>query len=125
MGGCGCLVGSAWGYTNAHKHKVHKSKGAAAPPPFTHARTLLLPNNRLISNLRGGSKGGEEEGRKRGTQPPLAACKMEAQSERVHVACTRFCTFGHRFCMLQSVLSNKISASDIRRKFIESALLVG
>ncbi len=49
---------------------------------------------------------------------------METQSEYVHVACTlraRLVPILHA----QSVLSNKISASELRRKFIEGALLVG
>ncbi len=37
---------------------------------------------------------------------------------------TRFCTFGTDL-YAQSVLSNKISASELSRKFIKSALLVG
>ncbi len=37
---------------------------------------------------------------------------------------TRFCTFGADL-HAQSVLSNKISASELTRKFIKSALLVG
>ncbi len=37
---------------------------------------------------------------------------------------TRFCTFGADL-HAQSVLINKISASEISRKFINSALLVG
>ena len=49
---------------------------------------------------------------------------MEAQSEYVHVAHT----FWHVLaptCMLSRCLSTKISASELRRKFIKSALLVG
>ncbi len=45
---------------------------------------------------------------------------MEAQLEYV----ARFCTFGTDL-YAQSVLVNKISASEISRKFIKSALLVG
>ena len=37
---------------------------------------------------------------------------------------TRFCTFGTHLCA-QSALINKISASELRRKLIKSALLVG
>ncbi len=57
-------------------------------------------------------------------QPPTVACKTETQFEYV----TR-CI--HVFARLvadsfaQSVLSNKISASELSRKFIKSALLVG
>ncbi len=53
-------------------------------------------------------------------QPPMAVCKMEAQSEYVHVAHT-FGTNLHA----QSVLINKISASELSREFIKTALLVG
>ncbi len=37
---------------------------------------------------------------------------------------TRFCTFGADLCA-QSVLINKNSSSELSRKFIKSALLVG
>ncbi len=57
-------------------------------------------------------------------QPPTVACKMEAQSEYVHVAHTFFCIFGADL-HAQLVLINKISASELRRKSIKSALLVG
>ncbi len=58
-------------------------------------------------------------------QPPTVACKMEAQPECIHIA------FIHLFTRLapelyaQSVLINKISASEPSRKLIESTLLVG
>ncbi len=58
------------------------------------------------------------------TQPPTAACKMETQSEHARIAYT----FPHvlrRFCMLGRCLPTKISASELCRKFIRSALLVG
>ncbi len=42
----------------------------------------------------------------------------------MHILHTRFCTFGTDL-YAQSVLSNKISASEISQKFIKSALLVG
>ncbi len=45
-------------------------------------------------------------------------------SRSTHTLHTHFCTFGADLCA-QSVLSNKISASELRRKFIKSALLVG
>ncbi len=48
---------------------------------------------------------------------------MEAQSECLHVA-YMFLTFGADL-HAQSVLINKISASELRQKFIKSALLVG
>ncbi len=48
-----------------------------------------------------------------------------AQLEYVHIpCCTRFCTFGADLYS-QSVLINKISASELSRKLIKSALLVG
>ncbi len=59
-----------------------------------------------------------------GTQPPTVARKMEAQSENVHVACTFLTRFGTD-SYAQSVHINKISASELSRKFIKSALLVG
>ena len=50
---------------------------------------------------------------------------MEAQSEYVHVAHTFLARFGADL-HAQSALSNKDSASELRRKFIKSAqLLVG
>ncbi len=50
--------------------------------------------------------------------------KMEAQSEYVHIAYTLLPRLGAD-SHAPSVLSNKISASEIRRKFVKSALLVG
>ncbi len=49
---------------------------------------------------------------------------MEALLECMHVACTRFCTLGADL-HAQSVLSSKISASELSRKSIKGALLVG
>ncbi len=50
---------------------------------------------------------------------------MEAQLVlNMHIACTFFCTFGADL-YAQSVLIDKISASELSQKFIESALLVG
>ena len=46
---------------------------------------------------------------------------MEAQSERVHVAYHVFARFGADL-HAQSVLVSKISASELRRKFIKSWL---
>ena len=42
----------------------------------------------------------------------------------MHIAHTSFCTFGANL-YAQSVLINKIFASELSRKFIKSALLVG
>ncbi len=58
------------------------------------------------------------------SQPPMVECKMEAQSEYVHIPCTYFRTFGADL-YAQSVIINKISASELSQKFIKSALLVG
>ena len=45
-------------------------------------------------------------------------------SRNMYTLHTRFCTFGTNL-HAQSVLINKISASELSRKFIKSALLVG
>ncbi len=50
--------------------------------------------------------------------------KVEAQFEYVNIACM-FLHVWHRFVHAQSVLINKISASELRQKFIKRALLVG
>ena len=50
----------------------------------------------------------------------MVACKMEAQSEYAHV----FARLTQIF-MLSRWVINKISASELRRKFIKGALLVG
>ena len=47
----------------------------------------------------------------------MVVCKMEARLEYAHVAYTFFCTFG-AYLHAKSVLSNKISASELSRKFI-------
>ena len=51
------------------------------------------------------------------------------QNGRSVGTCTRcthvFCTFWQRICMLSRCSVTKISASELRRKFIKSALLVG
>ncbi len=49
---------------------------------------------------------------------------MEAQLEYIHIADTFFCTLGTDL-YAQSVIINKISESELSRKFIKSALLVG
>ena len=61
---------------------------------------------------------------KGGTQPPTAVGKMEAQSEHAHIAYT-FLHVWAPICMLSRCLVTKISASELRRKSIKSALLVG
>ncbi len=55
------------------------------------------------------------------TQPATMVCKVEAQSEYVRIACTSL-HVSCRFCVLSRWLSTKISASELRRKFIKSAL---
>ena len=58
-------------------------------------------------------------------QPPTVGGmkKMEAQSKYVYLRCIHaFGKFWHRFV---SVLTNKLSASELSRKFVKSALLVG
>ncbi len=50
--------------------------------------------------------------------------KREAQSEYIHVAHTVFARFGADW-HAQAVIISKIFASELRRKFIKSALLVG
>ena len=64
-------------------------------------------------------KGGRELGPC--AQPPTVACKMEAQLGHAHILCTCFCTYGADL-YVQSAHSNKISASELGRKFIKSAL---
>ena len=59
-----------------------------------------------------------------GTQPLTVVCKVEARSEYVHVAHTLLHVLGADLCAL-SVLSNKISATELSREIIKSALLVG
>ena len=56
------------------------------------------------------------------TQPPTVVCKMEAQLNYIHIAYTFFCTFG---ADLHAQLINKISASELSRKFIKSVMSVG
>ena len=58
------------------------------------------------------------------SQPPMVVCKMEAQSEHARVAYTFFARL-EPTCMLGRCLLTKLSASELRRKFIKSALLVG
>ena len=57
-------------------------------------------------------------------QPPTVVGNTEAQSEHVHIAFTFFARLAPDL-HAQSVLSNKISASDLSQKFIKGALLVG
>ncbi len=59
------------------------------------------------------------------SQPPTVACKMEAQSEYVHIACTFFARSAP-ICMLSPAqLLTKISASELSQQLIKSTLLVG
>ena len=51
-------------------------------------------------------------------------CKIEAQSEYVHIACTFFAHLAPSL-YAQSMPINKISAAELSRKSIKSALLVG
>ena len=53
------------------------------------------------------------------SQPPIVVFKMEAQLKHIHIAYT-FCTNLYA----QSVLINKISAWELRRKFIKSLLWI-
>ena len=55
-------------------------------------------------------------------QQRYAKCKLGR--EYVHVAHTFFARLGTDLCA-QSVLNNKISASELSGKFIKSTLLVG
>ncbi len=59
------------------------------------------------------------------TQPPMVVCKMEAQSEHLHVASSFFCIVCSFVRMLSRCLLTEISASEFSRKFIKSALMVG
>ncbi len=57
------------------------------------------------------------------SQPATVVCKMEAQSEHVHIKCT-FLRILAPIRMLSRCLVTKISASELSRKFIKSALLL-
>ena len=50
-------------------------------------------------------------------QPPTMVCKMKAQAQWLH--------FAHTLLQAQLGLVDKISASELSRKFIKTALLVG
>ncbi len=58
------------------------------------------------------------------TQPPTVACRNGSSVGILYTLHTRLCTFGADL-YAQSVLTNKNSASELSRKFIKSALLVG
>ncbi len=58
------------------------------------------------------------------TQPPTVACKMEGQSEYIHIAHTFFARLVP-ICVLSQCLSDKISTSELSRKFNQSELTVG
>ena len=54
--------------------------------------------------------------------------RWHAKGKRSQNMCTLracFCMLGHRFAMLSRCLVKKISASELRRKFIKNAMLVG
>ena len=63
------------------------------------------------------------------TQPPTVVCKMEARLEctiyTLHIVTFIFCTFGADFHAQSEELTNKICASELSRKSIKGALLVG
>ncbi len=56
--------------------------------------------------------------------PPLVVCKLWKPSWDMYTLRTRFCTFGG-YLYAQSVLIDKIPASELIWKYINSALLVG
>ena len=58
------------------------------------------------------------------SQPPTVACKIEAQLEYIQAAYTLLHVLSP-IGMLCRCLSNKISASELSRKFIKIALLAG
>ncbi len=61
----------------------------------------------------------------RGSQPPMVVCKTKKLSWNMYTLhALFFCTFGAG-SHVQPVLVTKISASELRRKPIKSALLVG
>ncbi len=82
----------------------------------------------VADNALDGTGGQEEEevisGAHKLTQPPMGVCKMEAQLEYVCTRCILILACLGADLHAQSVLSNKISASELKRKFIKSALLV-
>ncbi len=57
------------------------------------------------------------------TQPQAVVCKMEAQLQDIRMH-TRFCTFGADL-YAQLAFTNKISASELSRKFTKGPWLVG
>ncbi len=58
------------------------------------------------------------------TQPQTMACKMKAHLEYIHVAHMFFACLAP-ICMLSRCFIDKISASELRQKFIKGALLAG
>ncbi len=59
------------------------------------------------------------------TQPPMVVCK-NGSSVGIRTRCTHaFLHVSTPICMLRRCLSTKTSASELGRKFIKSALLVG
>ncbi len=77
--------------------------------PFPPSPSKKTPRSKLFFFLQKSQKN-------RVAQPPTVVCKMEAQSEYVHVAHTFFARLDVD-SYAQSVLTNKISASELRRNF--------
>ncbi len=83
--------------------------------------TIDLDDDYLVRTV-----GGTHEVKSSAAMPnqQLRYAKMEAQLEYVYTLHTCFCMFGADL-YAQSVLINKVSASELSRKLIKSALLVG
>ncbi len=89
-------------------------------------RTLLRQLDALVREMQGWESQGKILRGQAGPDQPTVARKNGSSVGMRHALHARFFTrFGHRFCMLGRCLSTKISASELRRKFIRSALLVG
>ncbi len=63
--------------------------------------------------------------KKNTTQPATVAYKVEARSEHVHVACTLFARLDADLHAQSVLWRQKFLASELRGKFVKSALLVG
>ncbi len=59
------------------------------------------------------------------TRPPIVACKMEGQSEYVHIAHTILHVRRRLVPLNWHIIVNKISASELSRKLVKRPLLVG